>query len=769
MSKEKLMYLCSVISRQLTNGILFFIPIYFAWFQENYTVFDLNKSAALHALVALALVAWLVEIALSGRFVWSGNRRIGWLLLIVAVSFLISTIFSLHPAISLWGSYERAQGFYNLFHYLAVFFLLIISIRDRKQIENSIIALISGAGIVCAYGLLQALALDPLHWGDGPQPRIFSSFGQPNFLGHYIVAVLPLTIYTAVYIARQSYQKFIVGLLVAAELICLLYTYSRSAWLALLATLMCLGLWLLFRARKRLWAWLLIVIFCAGVAILSLAPVRQTILNTLPHDAPGLGRIVSVLDFGSGSNKIRLDYWGAAWTDITHSSWQRKIFGYGPDVQASVFVRYYQSNWGYYEQMNSFPDRAHNFIFDVILQFGLLGFVALAIFIGLIVMHLISYARREEQGENYWLAVALLASLLAYGVNNLFSFSLTGMNVILFGLLGMAWVVGSSYAVTGHKIDFFHASSRFIIVLFVTLLFILVWYGYSLKPLVADYYYFKVKKAEGLQNCRGVLDNMEKVMSWYPRNHYYARSYLHHGTNCFSAVTSDSSRRQLADNLLEQAAAIPDKEKQYYTLIDLAHMYSIIGYQIDHAYYKQAEEIYKKLIEISPAITVNYQDYGRLLTWQGRYAEAIVLFKKGIAETPSLEAAPEFQHTRPIAQQLAYFHALIGSAYEEDKHIDEAITWYEQAIRIDPFTTSPYKKLADLYYQKGDIDNSIVYNKKGAELQPDSSLWPFGLAALYKEKKQNDLALSYAERALMIDPNSPKIQKIVDELRALKK
>ncbi len=245
------MYLSSVISRQLTNGILFFIPIYFAWFQENYTVFDLNKSAALHALVALALAAWLVEIALSGRFSWSGNRRIGWLLLIVAVSFLISTIFSLHPAISLWGSYERAQGFYNLFHYLAVFFLLLISIRDRKQVETSIIALISGAGIVCAYGLLQSLAFDPLHWGDGPQARIFSSFGQPNFLGHYIVAVLPLTLYAAVYIARQSYQKFIAGLLVAAELICLLYTYSRSAWLALLATLMCLGLWLLFRARKR--------------------------------------------------------------------------------------------------------------------------------------------------------------------------------------------------------------------------------------------------------------------------------------------------------------------------------------------------------------------------------------------------------------------------------------------------------------------------------------------------------------------------------------
>jgi len=97
--------------------VVFFVPIYFAWFQENYTIFDLNKSVALHLLLAITIISWLIQISLEGKFQWEGNKLLCILGTAVAVVFLLSTVFSLHPVISLWGSYERQQGLYNLWHY----------------------------------------------------------------------------------------------------------------------------------------------------------------------------------------------------------------------------------------------------------------------------------------------------------------------------------------------------------------------------------------------------------------------------------------------------------------------------------------------------------------------------------------------------------------------------------------------------------------------------------------------------------------------------
>lgn len=678
-------------------GLVFIIPIYFAFLQENYTVFDLNKSAALRLLITVALIAWLWLAAMSGRIAVFSSKKLSFAWLALLLIFLISSVLSLHPNISLLGSYERQQGFINLLPYLLAFFLTVTFIRDQFRVKNLIIWSVAAAGVASIYGLMQALGFDFLRWAESSLFRIFSTFGQPNFFGHYLVVMLPLTIYAAVFVARRWYTRGIFAFIALAELVCLVLTYSRSAWVAFAVSLIVAvlaALWYFGRKKIALTSALVgVVIFI----LLTLAPVRSAIFNSVDYSPTGLVfRLVTIFDFKIGSAGTRLFYWQAAWQAFKTAPLERQLLGFGPDVQASVFVSEYEPVWAYYERMNSFPDRAHNAPLDFLLQFGLIGAAAFIALLGFIMKPFLKRWRRAR-GEDYWFGLALGSSLLAYGVNNLFSFSLTAMVLLLFILLAIIWNYGCQGATKELKLSFFQPASRFIIAVATIILLGVLFYGYSLRPMIADAYYMKVKRAEARGDCRVVLDNMEKVLEWYPVSHYYARIYLHHAVNCFSAASTEESRQQISRNIVDQAATIPERETQFYTLIDLAHAYSILGYYIDSKYYKQAEDTYLRLLDINKYITVTYQDYARMKLWQGDYEAGRRLLNEGIAVTPSPEDAPPFSgHNQAISRQLAYFHDLLGLSYYSQGNFEQAKIEYETALKIDPTLTSSRQKLEEM-------------------------------------------------------------------------
>lgn len=768
MNQDKEKSLLSSIVYWSLMAAVFLVPMYFAWAQENYTVFDLNKSVALRAALTVAICAIITLFALQGNYFSLKKFLAIKVALILALSFLISSLLSLHPIISLLGSYERQQGFHNLIAYIVFFVLLIISLRTERRFKNMLVVAMLSASFVCLYGLTQLFDLDFLNWAESAVVRIFSTFGQPNFLGHYLAVMLPITMYGIVYIARRWWWRASLALLLLAEIVCLIFTYSRAAWLATLVAFCVVALVYIWHIGYKRVVITLCIIGIAGITLIAAPGPRNVLLQYTDHNGMSVtARVFSVLDFQAGSNIIRLKYWGAAWKAFAEAPLYRKLIGFGPDVQATVFVKQYQPDWAYYERINSFPDRAHNVPMDTLLQFGLIG-TALALWLLVICVRLLFSGLSKVRGEEYWLRLSIIAAIIIYIVNNLFSFSLTAMAMMWYLLLASAWLVGHRFPKLEWKhTTFFQPLSRWAISITFVILLLVVFFGYNIRPLVADYYYMQVKKAEARQSCRAVLDNMEKVMEWYPISHYYARAYFFHATNCFSAVDSSVSQRQLANNMLEQAKSLNPKENQFYTLIDLSHAYSIMGYYIDRSYFDTAEQYYKELIEQSKFITINYQDYGRMKLWQGKAAEARQLFTQGLAVMPPLDkAAAGSGHTTAIAKQIAYFHDLIGLSYYNERDFTKSAQEYKIALSIDPTLTSSYKQLADIAYQLGRRDEAITYNEQAFAIDPNNSLWPVGLAVLYSEKKDYKKALHYAELAKELDPESDKVVKILEEIKA---
>lgn len=768
MSRSAFTSLCSFIIGWSLRLTLFLVPIYFAWFQENFAVFDLNKTLILHFLIGVALIAWLLRFSINASSQWAAGRFTALLGMSVAVCFLLSTVLSIHPHLSFLGSYERQQGLLNLWHYLALFFLISASITDRRQLEGLIISLLCSSALVSLYGLIQLVGWDFLRWGESSQMRIFSTFGQPNFLGHFLSLMLPLTAYAIAYLSPQRWQRIAYCLLGVAELVCLVACASRGSWLATIVTIFAFLAWELWRRRKKAILVIMLAFVIALISIVSLPPVRKPLLAAAARSGGVAERLGSFLDPVSGSGRSRILYWQAGWNIFREAPLRRQLFGLGPDVQADAYASQYRADWAYYEQLNSYPDRAHNFLVDIPLQFGLIGSLALLMLIFLIAQRLLRSAGRQKENREYWLSIALLAALLIYGINDFLSFSLTAMSTILYALLAMSAIVANDYCCEKKEWHFFHEGSRWIISVLASVALISFFYSYAVRPYIADYYFFKAKKAEAKQDCRALLDNMEKVMEWYPEGQFYQRSYLHMGTNCFSAVSSDAGRRQLALNLLDVAETIPAREMQYQTLMNLAQAYSIIGYYVDKSYTPKAEEAYRQLISWSPYITVNYQDYGRLKLWEGKNKEAAELFRQGIAMAPRPEDAPNDWHLAPVREQISYLYYLLGSSQQAMNKVPEAIISFKKSLEIYPKTQSAYKSLADISYQSHDLDAAISYNEQGFALDPENGLWPFGLATLYKEKGERAKALSYARQALKLDPNNSKIPVLIKEIEAMR-
>jgi len=771
MSIDKLNKTFSNIIEWSLLTAVFLVPIYFAWFQENYTVFDLNKSVLLRFCLVLIIAVWLVSISLSGHIPRFNSRKLFLAFCAFLAATIISTVLSLHPIISLLGSYERQQGLHNIIAYLLVFIFIVVYFHSRQQLRRLIVVLNISAAVICLYGLMQAFGFDFLRWSESSALRIFSTFGQPNFFGHYLVFIIPFTIYSLIFISRRLLIRSLFLVLLISEIICLRFTYSRGAWVAIAAAFFVSFIYCLWHFKKRLLALTLVGVTVFLIIFLSLPNVRSNIVSRLDYqnNTSFLTRVASVLDFSAASSSnTRLKYWQASWQIFKEAPVYRKLFGFGPDVQSSVFARKYQPDWAYSEQINSFPDRAHNNFFDVLLQFGLIGLLSLLSLIFFCVVKLYKILRKD-QGESYWLALAIITSLLAYTVNNFFSFSLTAMSLLFFVLLAIAWRLGNTTDQLAYRnLTFFQPLSRWLITGMSVLFLVVIFYGYDVRPLVADYYYMQAKKAEAIKDCYQVLNNMENVMEWYPTSHFYARTYLSHNINCFSSSGSDETRKKIINNIIDQTKNLPVGERQFYSLIDLSHTYSILGYYSNPKYYSLAEQYYKEMLDFSPNITTTYQDYGRMKLWQAKYGEARKLFLAGIAITPSPEKVMPNSNSgfiAAIARQLSYFHYLIGLTYKSENNFDQAILEYNKAILVDPLSASSYKDLADIAYKRKNIKEAIDYNKKAFAIDPNNSLWPFSIAALYLEMGDKDDALRYATTASKIEPDNKNISDLLKKIK----
>ena len=392
-------------------------PLYFNVQTER--VFEPDKISLVRWLAVMVAMAWLVWAVDTGWGIrqagesWSQairrqlQRPLVAPTLLIVLSYLISTLLSVTPRVSFFGSYQRLQGTWTTYSYIVLFFVVLNQLRGRDQLERLITIVIATSLPIGLYGILQHYGVDPLPWGGDVQKRIAGHMGNAIFIGAYLIMVIFLTSYRVIRSfasiladveGERGYTDALLGgfylFILVVQLIALVFTQSRGPFLGFLAGGYIFALLALLALRPQHYRALatglvaLAVFFAGFLAVFNLP---QTPLEPL-KEMPYVGRLGKILDVSrkNPTGRVRALIWeGAVDLILPHEPLQfppdmqpdpvnvlRPLIGYGPESMWVAYNRFYRPELAQIEKRNASPDRSHNETFDSLIRTGVLGFAA---------------------------------------------------------------------------------------------------------------------------------------------------------------------------------------------------------------------------------------------------------------------------------------------------------------------------------------------------------------------------------------------------------
>ncbi len=442
------------------------VPIYFDIYSSR--VFEPDKIALLRSIVIVMVAAWLtqqvdalwqkhgpVTATQSSSSWWTWFRRTPLFLPIAIFAFLylVSTLFSVVPRTSFWGSYMRLQGTYTTYTYIVLFAIIAAKLRRREQLERLVSAIVITSIPISIYAMVQHTGLDPLPWGGDVTQRVAANMGNAIFVGAYLILANFFTLYRLLRSFASilssdrgdstAWSDTLLGgmylTLFVIQLVALVYTQSRGpflGWLAGMYTFVLVAL-AAFRPRhyRKLSAgWLgLAGLFIAFLVVFNLP---NSPLEPL-REQRYIGRLGRVLETEQGTGAVRVLIWeGAVQMILPHGPLQyppdmhpdsynsvRPLIGYGPESMWVAYNRFYHPQLAHIEHRNASPDRSHNETFDSLIITGAFGFLA---YIGLF-LSVFYYAMKWlgliRDRKQFWFFLGLtlgggiIAPLLAHQID----------------------------------------------------------------------------------------------------------------------------------------------------------------------------------------------------------------------------------------------------------------------------------------------------------------------------------------------------------------
>jgi O-antigen ligase len=357
-------------------------------------VFEASNVPLLRSITVVMLATWLIKILEKGLPREKQNGKISLALLraplIVPVLLfagvcLLSTVTSVVPRISFWGSYDRRQGLYVVLCYIAIFFLMLETLRTRQQLERLLTAILLTSLPVCLYGIMQHYGLDPFVWRLSTTYRVYSTLGNPIWVGAYLIMVIPLAVWQIVrYLGLIRTKEKRVGLsvvlcgcyllLLILQLICLLFTQSRGPVMGLVVGALFFFLLLAALRGQRGMALAVLGVSVALLAILAILNLPNSALTPL-KGIPYISRLTKIYIYD------RTQVWQSA-VDMITADRIRATIGYGPESMGLIFPLYEPPGFRAVAGDAKIADRSHNETLDVWVTSGLMGLAAYLVLFG---------------------------------------------------------------------------------------------------------------------------------------------------------------------------------------------------------------------------------------------------------------------------------------------------------------------------------------------------------------------------------------------------
>lgn len=362
------------IDRLTESGLLiiaFFIPLW---------------EAMIYVGILLVLIGWIYKLV-KKKSKGSFKTPLDLPIIIFAIVGFISTFNSLILKQSLMAIPIFVVGIF------LSYYLVLGNITDKKFLKKFILAMILGGTITACLGIFQHLI-----WGI---ERSYATLIHINTLAGYLTLMIPIVLSLLFYAPKRG-EKILLTFSLITMIICLIFTRSRSGWLALVGAMSFL---VIIKKEKRLAIGLTLVIIVVASLLMPSINARLRITFDLIANK---GRIC----LAKSALQMIKDY---------------PLTGIGVNTFLYIYPQYQLPE----EKVSDRP-HAHN----VFLQIGAeMGLFAIIILLWLLIrVFKIGWKTLRRTKDEYLraLVIGLLASLIAFLISQEFDFMWSRPNLFIF-------------------------------------------------------------------------------------------------------------------------------------------------------------------------------------------------------------------------------------------------------------------------------------------------------------------------------------------------
>ena len=683
--------------------ILFFITP-FAVFPFNSELFEFNKMLLIYTVSVLILGLWIMRSMQEGT-IYIRKTLFDIPLGIFLVAQVLSTLFSIDRHTSFFGYYGRFNGgLLSTFTYIFLYYAYLSNIRqDAGHVIRRILAISGIASIlVVLWGLpgtfnhdlsclLFTSKFDNSCWTAQfkPAERMFSTLGQPNWLGAY----LAVTLFGSLYLLLTTDKRLMRFIALSSTILSycgLLLSRSRSALGSLVPGFALIVLYFLcVRLSKKRFPFgkslrffavgvgaliLLTIILRTGIpkidSILTLSFLRRSPVQvTAPKQVSPTTPKKTIADGVTDSLDIRKIVWEGA----VQLGNEYPLFGTGAETFGYAYYSVRPVAHNLTSEWDYLYNKAHNEYLNMLATtgwFGLLSFLSVClVFVGVVVRTLVRPGS-EEASSKQFLCVTLLGVFASIGITNFFGFSITVIQLYWYLLFIIAVVFCSSPTQRSEKK---HKALSYLQIGGV--LFLVVWL-------------------------------LNSIVSYWLADYKYAQSDIALRNNNSAAAVS-----------LLQEAMILRQEHVYEDKLSyaLAQYASVLAYQKKEAEMQQVIDVAEKL-----NLQTLQNSSQNVLYWKTRVKNQFLFYQTSLDKKylfTGLAALDELYKLAPTDPKVPYFSATYYSLLSDDeKNTEQKKLYQAKSLEAIEKAISLKKNYADAYYLKVQLHKKYGNKLKAREV-----------------------------------------------------
>lgn len=408
---------------------LFFVTPLLLW-PFTSEVFEFNKMMFVYAMTIVIAAAWAVRSFQNKRFEIA-QTPLDLPILLFLSSQVISTLVSIDRHTSLWGYYSRFHGgLVSTLCYIILFYALVTHFSGQaKAVKNLVTTILASAAITAFYAVLEKMGIDKNIWVQDVQNRVFSTLGQPNWLSAYLIAILPLSLFSSLR-TKHLAPRTIYIVLSLLFLTAIIFTRSQSGLGATAIILLTFAIFASFEKKQPKFLIILAVMLLIGIFLKHDAIGRT--LNSLNKINPFYSNATAII---TEENKTRIG--GSDSMSIRRVVWQGAIelgkkypfFGTGVETFGYSYYWVRPSAHNLTSESDFLYNKAHNEYLNFLANTGFVGLFSY-LFLIFSILKLFISKHLAPSTPHQTLAAPLLLGFISILITNYFGFSV--VNVALF-------------------------------------------------------------------------------------------------------------------------------------------------------------------------------------------------------------------------------------------------------------------------------------------------------------------------------------------------